>query len=316
MVSERPQPLSLLQPLRQCPLAVVDVETTGASAELGDRVVEIGIVRYENGRPVCEYQQLFDPLRRISPGVTALTGISNDMVAGQPRFAERLHEMVDLLTGAIVLGHNVRFDLSFLNKEFRAAGKDITKVLPGAPVLDTVRIARRRFGRGGNALQRLARYFGYQPSVAHRALADAQTTGFVFERLLEPVGGWDLCLCDAMREQGGPMGLLPANPRQPLLPLELEEALDARKPVQMEYVDAHGRRTFRRIEPQEVRRVKGELTLVAHCLLRNDRRHFKLDRIVRLMRIEDAQPGMPPADCDPPVHPPPSSAPSAQHSKH
>src|SRR5690606_4869249 len=149
---------------------------------------------------------LIDPMRRISAGVSALTGITMEMVAGQPRFADQLPAMMELLRGALILGHNVRFDLSFLNREFRGCGRGIVQELQDAPVLDTVRSARRRVGRGGNALQRLARTFGLTPPVAHRALADAKTTGFVFEKLLEPVGGWDLCLCDAMREQGGPMG--------------------------------------------------------------------------------------------------------------
>ncbi len=282
-------PFSLLQPLSQIPIAIVDVETTGASAELGDRIIEVGIVRYEGGVAVREYQQLIDPMRRISPGVSALTGITPEMVAGQPRFADQLPAMMELLCGAVILGHNVRFDLSFLNREFRRAGRDFVTELDNAPVLDTVRIARRRFGRGGNALQRLARTFGLTPPVAHRALADAQTSGFVFERLLQPVGGWELCLCDAMREQGGPMGLLPANSRQTLLPLELEEALDARKPVTMEYIDANQQRSRRVIQPLEIRRRNGELTLIAHCHLRNARRNFKLDRIVELRRMEDAE---------------------------
>lgn len=283
-------PFSLIQPLREIPIAVVDVETTGASADFGDRVIEIGIARYEGGQCVGEYQQLFDPQRRISAGVVALTGITNEMVAGQPRFSERLPEMLALLRGAVVLGHNIRFDLSFLNKEFRVAGASMVEALENAPVLDTVRIARRRFGRGGNALQRLARNFGYVPDVAHRALADVKTTAFIFEQLLAPVGGWGMMLCDAMREQGGPMGLLPASARERLLPLELEEALDARKPVMMEYVDAAQRRTHRIIEPLEVRRFKGELILVAHCHMRNDRRTFKLDRIVQLTRVPENPP--------------------------
>ena len=77
---------SLIQPLFDTPIAVLDVETTGASADFGHRVIELGIVRLEGGRVVAEYQQLIDPERRISPGVTALTGISQAMVTGQPRF--------------------------------------------------------------------------------------------------------------------------------------------------------------------------------------------------------------------------------------
>jgi hypothetical protein len=231
---------SLLQSLRDIPLAFVDTETTGASAAYGHRVLELGIVRMERGVIVGEYQQLIDPERRISKGITALTGITPEMVLGQPTFAGQLPAAMPWLRGAMIVGHNVRFDLSFLGKEFRRSGLQIATALTNAPVADTVRIARRRFGRGGNALQ----------------------------------------------QQGGPMGLLSANPRQSVLPLELEEALEQKCPVMMEYIDADERQTDRMITPQLVRRSGGELLLFAHCHLRNDRRTFKLDRIVRLRKID------------------------------
>ena len=82
------------------------------------------------------------------------------------------------------------------------------------------------------------------------------------------------------------MGLLPANPRESLLPLELAEALEPRGLVQMEYLDVDEQRTSRIIEPLGIRRRHGELVLVAHCHLRNDRRTFKLERIVHLTRVE------------------------------
>ena len=70
------------------------------------------------------------------------------------------------------------------------------------------------------------------------------------------------------------------------LPVELAEALELRRPVLMHYLDVDENRTQRVIEPLEVRRFRGEMVLVAHCRLRNDRRHFKVDRIVELQRIE------------------------------
>lgn len=290
-------PISLIQTLRETPLAFVDVETTGASADLGHRVIEIGVCRLEGGRCIATYAQLIDPDRKISPGVTAITGITQAMVTGQPSFTEQLPWLLPLLQGAVILGHNVRFDLGFLRKEFRRCGQDLAEALgPNVPVLDTVRIARRRFGRGGNALQSLAPRLGYQPDVAHRALADARSTAFVFEKLMEPVGGWGLCLCDAIKEQGGPMGLMPVSTRESLLPLELEEALDQRCAVMMEYLDANQKRTQRLIEPLTVRRSGGELLMVAYCHMRQDRRTFKLDRIVKLTKPEaGAGPVMPPA---------------------
>jgi DNA polymerase-3 subunit epsilon len=285
--------ISLIDKLRDVPLVFVDVETTGASTDYGDRVMEIGIVRVEGGGVACggsvtEYQQLLDPQRRISAGVVALTAITQAMVTGQPMFGDILPRVVELMSGAVVIGHNVRFDLSFLAGEFRRCRRPIDEALGRTHVMDTVRIARRRFGRGGNGLQRLAPRLGVVPTAAHRALADAVTTAGVFERLLEPLGCWDLCLCDAIAQQGGPMGLLPASPRESLLPLELQEALEQGGRVMMEYVDGDERRTQRVIEPLQIRRFKGDLTLIAHCHLRNDRRTFKVERIVHLTKIEPA----------------------------
>jgi DNA polymerase-3 subunit epsilon len=281
-------PFSLLQTLRDTPIAVVDVETTGASPDYGDRVIELGIARVEGGRIVAQYQQLIDPRRRVSYAITALTGISQQMVDGQPTFAEQLPAAMDLLAGAAILGHNVRFDLGFLNREFRSAGQEITRALGDVPVFDTVRIARKLFGRGGNGLQKLAPRLGVQPTNAHRALADAVTTHGVFDKLLERCGGWDLSLVDAMQRQGGPMKLLPANPKESQLPLELEEALDQKKPVVMEYIDTNQRRTQRLIQPLSVRRFNDELVLVAWCQLRQAQRTFKVERIVQLTRVEDS----------------------------
>ena len=277
---------SLLQPLLDVPIAVVDTETTGASAALGHKVIEIGIVRIERGRVVAQYEQLVDPGRRISPGVTYLTGITQAMVDGRPRFKDRLPEIMQLFAGAAILGHNIRFDLSFLHAECRRAGADLCQALGDIPVFDTVRIARKRFGRGGNALSVLSRRLGVDPVTSHRALADAVTTAGVFDKLLEPVGGYNLSLCDAFVQQGGPIDLARSGSAN-LLPLELEEALEAQRPVMMEYLDARGSRTHRAIKPLHVRRAKGELLLIAHCHLREDRRTFKLDRIVRLTRLEE-----------------------------
>src|SRR5581483_7687898 len=148
-------PFSLIDKLYDVPAVFLDVETSGASADWGDRVIEIGMVRVEKGQRVAELAQLIDPQRRISAGVSVLTGITQPMVTGQPTFDRVMPRIVELMSGAIVLGHNVRFDLSFLHREFRRAGADLASLLEGTPVFDTVRIARRRFGRGGNGLQRL-----------------------------------------------------------------------------------------------------------------------------------------------------------------
>lgn len=280
---------SLLDPLRSVPLAFFDVETTGASTSYGDRVIEIGICRVENGQVVANYEQLVDPKRYLGPGISALTGISQSMLDGQPSFADILPRVRELLGGAVLIGHNVGFDIGFVASEFHWAGTELTQHCGSTHVLDTVRIARRLFGRGGNGLQRLSRRLGYEPAIAHRALPDAITTFEVFHRMLGPLGCWSLPLCDVITHQGGPR-LLSAAAGENLLPLELLEALEQKCDVMMDYVDANNRRTQRTIQPMQIRKVAGQMVLIAHCRMRNDRRNFKLDRIVSLTRLADLQP--------------------------
>ena len=274
---------SLLSKLRDLSLAVVDVETTGASPRFGDGVTEVGIARYEGGQLAGTYSELVRPTKPIPASIVALTGITNAMVADQPSFAERLDDIVASLRADIVIGHNVRFDLGFLAGEFRRAGTTLSNELGNPHVLDTVRIARRRFGRGGNGLQKLSRRLGVVPTDAHRALADAVTTGQVLEIMLEPLGGWDMSLIDVLSLQGGAMSLeSKADQAEKDLPPELVRAMDLRQPVIMTYLDARRRETQRRVDPLEIRSNHGVGTLIAWCHMRNDRRTFKLDRIVRV----------------------------------
>src|ERR1700722_2087899 len=133
--------ISLIHRLRETPLAFIDVETNGCSPAWGARVSEVGICRGEGGECVSEYQQLVDPRRKISPKITEMTGITPAMCAGQPTFAQQLPAMMPLLAGAIVVGHNVRFDLAFLYREIERAHVSIAEALGKLPVLDTLRMA-------------------------------------------------------------------------------------------------------------------------------------------------------------------------------
>lgn len=296
--------VSLVAKMRDVPLAFVDVETTGASPENGDRVIEVGVVRVEGGEVVGTLQKLVDPRRPISAGITALTGISPEMCAGQPVWGDVMDEVTQMMRGAVVVGHNVPFDLGFLRNEYRKSGASLVELLPGAMVLDTVRIARKRFGSGGNGLQKLAARFGCADTTAHRALADAQTTFKVFCELVGPlggkeivgglfeVGGWkDAMLADVIIGQGGPMKLEGVQ-KKGALPYEVEEALERGGPVEMEYVDVKEERSVRVVTPIEVRKFRGEMILLAWCAMRQERRTFKLSRIVRLTKVDgDSQVG-------------------------
>lgn len=279
--------VSLLQPVAEVPLLFVDVETTGASSAYGDRITEVAVARVINGEVTDRFSTLVNPRRRIAPAVISLTGITPDMVAEAPDFHEVASDLLTFCRDGVLVGHNVSFDLCFLRNELQTAGRDLRESVDLRHTLDTVRIARKRFGRGGNGLQRLAARLGVVVDTAHRALADVLTTAAVFHIMLEPLGGGRMSLMDVLTLQGGPMKSLADAAPCEALPVELEEALSARTAVKMIYLDARNHRTERTIVPLRLGPAGPERSLMAFCTLRQEQRSFKLARIVELQRIAE-----------------------------
>ena len=90
------------------PVAVVDLETTGGNM-YEDRVTEVALLRFEGGK-ITQHQWLVNPEQPISPFITRLTGIDNEMVAAAPTFAELVPMLLPLLRGTLVVAQNSRFD--------------------------------------------------------------------------------------------------------------------------------------------------------------------------------------------------------------
>jgi DNA polymerase-3 subunit epsilon len=118
--------------------AVVDLETTGFSPLVGDRIVEIGIVRIAgDGSTVDEYATLINPMRDVGP--THVHGIRQEDVAQAPTFAEVVGDVLARLAGVIFVGHNARYDRDFLAAELSGAGI----FLPAIPSLCTLKLGYR-----------------------------------------------------------------------------------------------------------------------------------------------------------------------------
>ncbi|MBL8420648.1 MAG: 3'-5' exoribonuclease [Dechloromonas sp.] len=150
-------------------LAFVDLETTGATAT-SDRITEIGIIEVDADGSVREWQQLVNPGTRIPPFIEQLTGISNELVADAPAFADVADETRRRLEGRLFIAHNARFDYGFLKNEFKRLG-----VTFRAPVLCTVKLSRALFPehKRHNLDSLIARH-NLAVGARHRALADAQ----------------------------------------------------------------------------------------------------------------------------------------------
>jgi DNA polymerase-3 subunit epsilon len=160
---------------------VVDVETTGNSAQLG-RITEIGMVKIVDGEIVDEYSSLINPELFIPNFITNITGITNEMVAQAPKFDEVKSRIKTFLGDAVFVAHNVQFDCGFLNASFIRSGlNQITNNL-----LCTVRLARRLLPTTkSKSLESLINYYGINVSDRHRALADAKATSEILIRFLE-----------------------------------------------------------------------------------------------------------------------------------
>lgn len=178
--------------LRDQDWVVVDVETTGGSADRGHRVIEIAAVHFSGGEVRETYSTLVNPGFPIPRMITSITGISDPMVADAPRFREIAPEVERVLAGRIFVGHNATFDWRFVSSEMERC---VQRGLAGER-LCTLRIARRLLPQlPSRALGALATYFGIEMETHHRALDDALATARLLQHLLDSleergVGDW------------------------------------------------------------------------------------------------------------------------------
>ncbi len=172
-------------PLSDVPFCVLDLETTGVAPDTCE-ITEVGAVRFEGGVETGRFQTLVNPRAAIPPTVTVMTGITQAMVIDAPLIEEVLPSFLEFIGDAVVVGHNVRFDISFINA---------AAIRLGYPRLrnrsvDTMRLARRllRSEVRKLSLSSLARHLGASTTPNHRALDDALATADVFFSLLERAG--------------------------------------------------------------------------------------------------------------------------------
>ena len=164
-------------------LAFVDVETTGMRPE-HDRVVEIGIVRMEDGVVTKKYSTLINPGRSISAFITSVNGITNDALVTAPPFEEVALEIQDLLDGAVFVAHNARFDYAFIKQEFKRLGISFKR-----PYACSVLLSRSLFPRHRkHNLDAIIERFGFVCESRHRAYDDAFVIYQFFEAITEKYG--------------------------------------------------------------------------------------------------------------------------------
>ena len=190
------------RPLVRTTFVVLDLETSGGAPNLGAHITEIGAVKVRGGEVLGKFQTFINPGTPIPLFITALTGITDEMVAESPRIAEVLPMLLEFLgpeTETVFVAHNAPFDLSFL----KAAARANDYHWPKFTVIDTAKLARRVLSRDeviNCKLGTLADFFNTSVSPTHRALDDALATVDVLHALIGRVGSLGITTLEELKD--------------------------------------------------------------------------------------------------------------------
>ncbi len=175
---------------------VLDTETTGLSAENGDRIIEIGCVELLHRKLTGNnFHHYINPERDSHEDALKVHGLTTEFLSTKPRFAAIVDELLAYLEGAELIIHNAPFDIGFLNKELELLGKPpITTYVCG--VIDSLVLAKEMFPGKRNGLDALCDRLGVDNSnrTLHGALLDAELLADVYINMTR---GQDALLIDA-----------------------------------------------------------------------------------------------------------------------
>ncbi len=161
---------------------VLDTETTGLNAKLGDRVIEIGCLELRNRRPTGNhFHHYLNPERASEEGAVKVHGISDEFLLDKPRFREIAAEFVEYIRGAELVIHNAPFDVEFLEQEL-ALAKLPPLAQHCAGVTDTLKLAKELHPGKKNSLDALCERYGVNNAhrTLHGALLDAELLAEVY----------------------------------------------------------------------------------------------------------------------------------------
>jgi DNA polymerase-3 subunit epsilon len=158
--------------------SVIDIETTGGSSQR-DKITEIAIYVTDGEKILNEFSTLINPERRVTPFITGLTGITNEMLENAPKFFEVAAKIVEVTKDTIFVAHNVGFDYGFVKQEFANLGYKYR-----LNTLCTVKLSRNLFpGFKSYSLGNLCKSMNVSLVNAHRAYADAKATTEIFNMI-------------------------------------------------------------------------------------------------------------------------------------
>lgn len=163
------------KPIRDISYVVLDLETTGFKPETAG-VTEVAMIIMKNGREEI-FETFVNPGMAIPEKITELTGITDQMVMGQPSFKEVLGSIDVMFQDSVFVSHNVPFDWSFFAHGYKKyLGRELQM-----PSLCTLNLSRKMLGLKANKLENVAQHFGVELVNAHRAINDTKALGAILK---------------------------------------------------------------------------------------------------------------------------------------
>ncbi len=262
---------------------ILDVETTGLNPIAGDKICEIAIIKSVDSKKIDRYEKLVNPGIKIPVSATAIHGIHDEDVEDAPYFLDIVEDIKRFLKGSVIVAHNARFDLGFLDAELNFTSDLSVK----NPIVDTLGIARKFYSFPTNNLGVIAKTVGIPTAGYHRAMADVEITKDVLEYFIRDLRRRGIRLAtlkDLIRVQGG--GIEIDKPRDNILPKVIEDALINKAKLQIKYLSPFSDSVKDRvIEPLDVLERRTNTYIIAYCHLRRQKCNFRLDRILEISAV-------------------------------
>ncbi|MFC1594260.1 exonuclease domain-containing protein [Candidatus Omnitrophota bacterium] len=268
------------RPLKEIEFVIVDVETTGLSAQAGDRICEIAAMRVKDTAVLDVFHSLVNPQRPISFGAFEVNHITEEMLEDAPISTTVLPAFLDFIRGGCLVGYNVSFDLGFLTNELAFCGKQLSQAIG---VVDVLKMARRLLPTIGRyPLWYVAQTLNISNPQKHRALADVALTKQVFTLLLEKALAKGIVSFANLHSLFGTNRDLNTDLNQDKLSA-IQEAIAIEKQLSIKYFSSKSSEvTERNVTPKEIVKDGGYYFLKGYCHLRGEERSFRIDRVMQL----------------------------------
>lgn len=270
--------------IKDIDFVIFDVETTGLNPGWGDRICEVGAVKFKDSRILKSFSSLINPEIPMPRAAFEVNHISDAMLKKAPLAKEIIPQFLNFIEGSNLVAYNARFDLAFLEKELKLLNLTLPKDILA---LDVLMMARRMLPElDSHALCFVAQALNFAQAQEHRALSDVEITAQIFRYLLYRIDEAGIKrFGDFFNMFGIHRELI--DEMNTYKEAAILRAIDLGARLKIKYFTAStAKLSEREVTPHALKEEGGFKYLVGHCFLRKDNRTFKVDNITAIEMLK------------------------------